>query len=136
MKSLQNSPTLLFWRIGGGGAGHVRCGGSGGAACVPLLGLRFSALSCCTKLLLLLPCELLCKLDLFANDFRLLLLLELLVVDAVGVVCVVVFDDEPFVLVMSMFRIGVGGGGGLITGGRGGATVGRPVQNDAVRKRR
>lgn len=30
-------------------------------------------------------------------------------------------------LFMSMLRIGVGGGGGFMFGGRGGATVGRPI---------
>lgn len=133
---------MLVCRIGGGGAGHVRCGGNGGAI-VPFTFRSFDNAG--DKLLLLWFVELLLLFNADVDDTS----ADTLLAEFVTPLCVFIdancsfsvdtFDAEPKLFafatdagmlngnvvkfVFEMLRIG--GGGGFIFGGRGGATVGR-----------
>lgn len=159
---------MLVCRIGGGGAGHVRCGGNGGA--LPLLRSFVAGLT-----LLLLPCELLLLLlkllvafvvaaaDGDDNDdnivellllFKLLCNVDTLFTELAPPICGLLIENCSFnvdtllaepklvftpalaldgatlngnVVKFVFDTLRIGGGGGFIFGGLGGATVGRAI---------
>lgn len=142
--------TLLFWRCGGGGAGHVRCGGKGGAAVAPFLDALLSMLPNNSDRFiwgdnwfidwggglweLWPPIALIAVIrgdeaNGVADDAsETLELLTTALVETWLLILLFVLKLIVFIAVNAdVMRAGGGGGGGLTVGGFGGATVGRPV---------